>query len=380
MNPEDPDKHDEPTGAPRDEDARPEGEETPPTDPAIEADQPVEPDLPASDPEPAPEHAIETEPEPPLTLREPQPESAPPPPREPARRRGGFGGYMRRVMLWAFLLVVVAPLALTLIYKVVPPPFTLLMVQRVFEGKGWDYRWRSIDRMSPALVQAAIAAEDARFCEHHGFDFEAMEKAWKNNKRGGRVKGGSTISQQTAKNVFLWPARSYVRKGLEAYFTVLIETVWGKRRIMEVYLNVAEMGSGTYGVEAASRRYFGVGADKVTRAQAARLVAILPNPLKYRAVKPGRYVAGRSRRIGAAAGTVRNEGLAACVGKLRRPAEKDASEPVIPARPTVRKPAPATKTDPLPLAAPTPPATAEEPAPAPAPAESPVFETPPNSD
>ncbi|HRD45389.1 MAG TPA: monofunctional biosynthetic peptidoglycan transglycosylase, partial [Caulobacter sp.] len=195
---------------------------------------------------------------------------------------------MRRVMLWAFLLVVVAPLALTLIYKVVPPPFTLLMVQRVFEGKGWDYRWRSIDRMSPALVQAAIAAEDARFCEHHGFDFEAMEKAWKNNKRGGRVKGGSTISQQTAKNVFLWPARSYVRKGLEAYFTVLIETVWGKRRIMEVYLNVAEMGSGTYGVEAASRRYFGVGADKVTRAQAARLVAILPNPLKYRAVKPGR--------------------------------------------------------------------------------------------
>ena len=287
---------------------------------------------------------------------------------------------IRRLALAAFLLVVVAPVGLTLFYRFVPPPFTILMVQRVFEGKGWDYRWRSLDRMSPALVQAAIAAEDSRFCEHNGFDFEAMEKAWKNNQRGGRVKGGSTISQQTAKNVFLWPARSYVRKGLEAYFTVLIETLWGKRRIMEVYLNVAEMGSGTYGVEAASRRYFGVSADKVTRAQAARLVAILPNPLKYRAVKPGKYVAGRSRRIGAAAGTVRNDGLAACVGKMRRPTAAERAEPAPERRPTVRRPAPETKADPLPAAdapAPEPVAPAE---PAPAAVEPPVFETPPNSD
>ena len=287
---------------------------------------------------------------------------------------------IRRLALAAFLLVVVAPIGLTLFYRFVPPPFTILMVQRVFEGKGWDYRWRSLDRMSPALVQAAIAAEDSRFCEHNGFDFEAMEKAWKNNQRGGRVKGGSTISQQTAKNVFLWPARSYVRKGLEAYFTVLIETLWGKRRIMEVYLNVAEMGSGTYGVEAASRRYFGVSADKVTRAQAARLVAILPNPLKYRAVKPGKYVAGRSRRIGAAAGTVRNDGLAACVGKMRRPTAAERAEPAPERRPTVRRPAPETKADPLPAAdAPAPePVTPAEPAPAAV--EPPVFETPPNSD
>ena len=287
---------------------------------------------------------------------------------------------IRRLALAAFLLVVVAPVGLTLFYRFVPPPFTILMVQRVVEGKGWDYRWRSLDRMSPALVQAAIAAEDSRFCEHNGFDFEAMEKAWKNNQRGGRVKGGSTISQQTAKNVFLWPARSYVRKGLEAYFTVLIETLWGKRRIMEVYLNVAEMGSGTYGVEAASRRYFGVSADKVTRAQAARLVAILPNPLKYRAVKPGKYVAGRSRRIGAAAGTVRNDGLAACVGKMRRPSAAERAEPAPERRPTVRRPAPETKADPLPAAdapAPEPVAPAE---PAPAAVEPPVFETPPNSD
>ncbi len=286
---------------------------------------------------------------------------------------------IRRLAVAAFLLVVVAPVGLTLFYRFVPPPFTILMVQRVFEGKGWDYRWRSLDRMSPALVQAAIAAEDARFCEHNGFDFEAMEKAWKNNQRGGRVKGGSTISQQTAKNVFLWPARSYVRKGLEAYFTVLIETLWGKRRIMEVYLNVAEMGAGTYGVEAASRRYFGVSADKVTRAQAARLVAILPNPLKYRAVKPGKYVANRSRRIGAAAGTVRNDGLAACVGKMRRQTAAEKAEPAPQRKPTVRRPAPETKADPLPPAEPVDAAAPPAPEPADAPAPE-VFETPQTSD
>jgi monofunctional biosynthetic peptidoglycan transglycosylase len=127
------------------------------------------------------------------------------------------------------------------------------------------------------------------------------------------VRGGSTISQQTAKNVFLWPERSYVRKGLEAYFTVLIEALWGKRRILEVYLNVAEWGPGTYGAEAAARRYFKVGAAQLTRAQAARLAAILPSPLRYRVVRPGRYVQGRSRRIGAAAATVREADLAGCI-------------------------------------------------------------------
>ncbi len=351
MNPEDPDKHDDQPGAPGDE-------------PGAEGSAP---DAGAAGP-PAPP--------PPVT---PPPRFEPLPPRKASRAPGGLGRLARQVALWLFLLVVVAPPAITLFYRFVPPPFTILMVQRVFEGKGWDYRWRSIDRMSPALVQAAIAAEDARFCEHNGFDFEAMEKAWKNNKRGGRIKGGSTISQQTAKNVFLWPARSYVRKGLEAYFTVLIETIWGKRRIMEVYLNVAEMGSGTYGVEAASRRYFGVSADKVTRAQAARLVAILPNPLKYRAVKPGKYVAGRSRRIGAAAGTVRNDGLAACVGKLRRPTAKEAAEPLVTPKPTKRKAAPETRADPLPEAAPAAPVAEPPVEAAPAP-EPPVFETPPNSD
>lgn len=232
-------------------------------------------------------------------------------------KAGGVGYWLRAIILWGFILTVVVPVGLTLVYRFVPPPVTILMIQRAAQGKGLDYRWRSIKRMSPALVQSAIASEDARFCEHNGFDFEAIEKAMANNKRRpGKVRGGSTISQQTAKNVFLWPQRSYVRKGLEAYYTVLIETLWGKRRIMEVYLNVAEMGEGIYGAEAAARHYFGVGANQLTSAQAARLVAILPSPLKYKAVQAGPYVARRSRRIGAAAGTVRSAGLAACVGRL----------------------------------------------------------------
>jgi len=263
----------------------------------------------------AAESAAPVEPPPVEPPPAPHPPLGPPPPgRSQTGPEGGLGRVLRALVVWGFVLTVALPVGLTVVYRFVPPPLTILMVQRAIQGRGLDYRWRPLRRISPNLVQAAIAAEDARFCEHRGFDIEAMERAWKHNqRRPGRVRGGSTISQQTAKNVFLWPQRSYVRKGLEAYYTVLIETLWGKRRIMEVYLNVAEMGEGTYGAEAAARRYFGVGADRLTRAQAARLVAILPNPLKYRAVKPGPYVARRSRRIGAASGAVRREGLAACV-------------------------------------------------------------------
>ncbi|WP_307352736.1 monofunctional biosynthetic peptidoglycan transglycosylase [Caulobacter ginsengisoli] len=218
------------------------------------------------------------------------------------------------MFVWGLIIFVVCPVGLTAIYRFVPPPITFLMVQRLFEGKGLDRRWRSLDSMSPALPRAVIAAEDARFCEHHGFDFEAMEKAYARNQRHpGKIRGGSTISQQTAKNVFLWPQRSYVRKVAEAGFTVLIEGLWGKRRIMEVYLNSIEWGPGVYGAEAAARRNFGVGADRLTPAQAARLAAILPSPLKWKAAAPGPYVKKRSRRIGAASGTVRRDGLGACV-------------------------------------------------------------------
>ena len=220
----------------------------------------------------------------------------------------------------ALIVLVGLPLIWVGVYRILPPPMTPLMAIRLTQGRGWDYRWRPITSISPALVQAAVAAEDARFCEHHGFDFQAIEKAARHNeRRPGRIRGGSTVSQQTAKNAFLWPARSYVRKGLEAYFTVLIEALWGKRRIMEVYLNVVEWGPGIYGAEAAAQRYFGVDAAHLSSAQASRLTAILPSPLKWRAAAPGPYVQRRSRRIGGAMGTVRQDGLAACVlGRGRR--------------------------------------------------------------
>jgi len=204
------------------------------------------------------------------------------------------------------------------LYRFVPPPQTWLMTTRLIEGEGRDYRWRSLDDISPRLVDAVIASEDATFCAHHGFDMKAIEKALKTNarveKRGrGRIRGGSTISQQTAKNVFLWPGRDWVRKGLEAGYTVLIETAWGKRRIMEVYLNVAEWGPGIYGAEAAARHWYGKGADELTAREAARLAAILPSPRRYQAASPGPYVRRRASRIQAAMGTVRNDGLNACV-------------------------------------------------------------------
>ncbi len=223
-----------------------------------------------------------------------------------------------RIIGMAFMLLllvgVVGPVMTVIVYRFVPPPVTFLMIQRMFEGKGLDRKWIALDDMSPALPRAVIAAEDAKFCQHNGFDFSAMQKAMKNNeRRPSRIRGGSTISQQTAKNVFLWPQRSYVRKGLEAYFTVLIETIWGKKRIMEVYLNSIEMGPGIYGAEAAAQRYFRVSAADLSNAQAARMAAILPSPLKWKAAKPGPYVKRRSRKITAAAGTVRRDGLAACV-------------------------------------------------------------------
>jgi monofunctional glycosyltransferase len=230
------------------------------------------------------------------------------------RRRGLLGRIVRFVLMLVLVFGLIGPIAVTIVYRFMPPPLTYLMVQRVFEGRGFERKWVPLEDISPRLVRAVIAAEDARFCEHRGFEFEAMKKAMENNKRRpNRIRGGSTISQQTAKNVFLWPQRSYVRKGLEAYFTVLIEAIWGKPRIMEVYLNSIEMGPGIYGAEAAARHYFGVGADQLSATQAARMAAILPNPLKWRAAKPGPYVKRRSGKITRAAGTVRDAGLATCV-------------------------------------------------------------------
>jgi monofunctional glycosyltransferase len=233
------------------------------------------------------------------------------------RKRGGgmrAKSLLKRLIVLVLVVAILVPVGMTLLYRFVPPPVTFLMVQRLAEGRGLHKEWRPLSRISPALAQAVIASEDARFCSHNGFDVEAIQKALANNeRRPNAIRGGSTISQQTAKNVFLWPARSWVRKGLEAYFTVLIETLWGKRRIMEVYLNVAEWGAGTYGAEAAAKRYFKTTAAKLTRNQASRLAAVLPNPIKFNAARPGPRIASKSRTIRSRAATVRSSDLADCV-------------------------------------------------------------------
>ncbi|HZF46149.1 MAG TPA: monofunctional biosynthetic peptidoglycan transglycosylase, partial [Sphingomonadaceae bacterium] len=163
------------------------------------------------------------------------------------------------------------------------------------------------------MVSAVIAAEDGKFCSHNGFDKEAIEKAIQRNARGGRIRGGSTISQQTAKNVFLWQGGGYFRKGLEAWFTVLIESVWGKRRIMEVYLNVAETGIGTYGVEAGAQRYFNHSAARLSRVEAARIAAALPLPKERAVVNPTGFTRRYGNTIAARIGTVRRDGFDSCV-------------------------------------------------------------------
>jgi monofunctional biosynthetic peptidoglycan transglycosylase len=221
---------------------------------------------------------------------------------------------VRTLIVWALMLLIVAPPVAVAVYRFAPVPVTVLMLERLAEGHGLDHRWVPITGISPAMTRAVVASEDANFCQHHGFDFNAIQKAVAHNEaRPGRIRGGSTVSQQTAKNVFLWPERSWVRKGLEAWFTVLIELIWGKQRIMEVYLNTVEMGPGVYGVEAASQRFFHHGARTLSPAEASRLAAILPNPLKWSAADPGPYVRRRTGRIDARSGTVSRGGLADCV-------------------------------------------------------------------
>ena len=165
-------------------------------------------------------------------------------------------------------------------------------IEQKAEGKPWkiDKQWVGIDSISENMKRAAVAAEDARFLDHYGFDFKAMESAFEKNSKGKKLSGGSTISQQTAKNVFLWEGRSYIRKGFEAYFTTLIEILWSKKRIMEVYLNVIEMGDGIYGIEAASQYYYHKHASELTRSQSAAIASIFPDPRKWSPVDPNARV------------------------------------------------------------------------------------------
>jgi monofunctional biosynthetic peptidoglycan transglycosylase len=190
-----------------------------------------------------------------------------------------------------------------IIFRFVPVPITPLMMTRAIENKlnGEDmvcsHDWVPIENINENMQKAVIASEDANFLTHHGFDFNAIQKAMENNDKGKKLKGGSTISQQTAKNVFLWQGRSYLRKGLEAYFTVLIELFWGKERIMEVYLNSIEMGDGVYGVQAASKYWYRKDAINLTKKDAAGIAAILPNPRKFTATNSSAYINKRKARI-----------------------------------------------------------------------------------
>lgn len=207
--------------------------------------------------------------------------------------------WVKKAMLWFFALSIL----LVIVFKWMPIPFTPLMAIRAVENK-WEgkdavlsHDWVPLEEISPNLQKAVIASEDGNFLNHHGFDFQAMQKAFKNNQKGKRIKGGSTISQQTAKNVFLWQGRSYLRKGLEAYFTVLIELIWGKERIMEVYLNSIEMGKGVYGAEEAAKHWYRKSAVNLTKREAAGIAAILPNPLKYKATNSSSYIERRKDKI-----------------------------------------------------------------------------------
>ncbi|TDE06539.1 monofunctional biosynthetic peptidoglycan transglycosylase [Flavobacterium hiemivividum] len=207
--------------------------------------------------------------------------------------------FLFKMMLWFFGI----SLFFVVFYKFVPVVFTPLMVVRSVEnisaGKenSFSHDWEPLENISMNLQKAVVASEDGTFLLHNGFDFKAMQKAYKGNERGRKIKGGSTISQQTAKNVFLWQGRSYLRKGLEAYFTVLIEVIWGKERIMEVYLNSIEMGTGIYGAQAAAEHWYRKDAKNLTPIQAAGIAAILPSPRKFTATSSSSYINNRKTKI-----------------------------------------------------------------------------------
>ena len=215
-----------------------------------------------------------------------------------------------RFLFWTVLWFVGLSFALVILYRFVPVPVTATMVM---DENGVTKDWTPLSRIDPNMVAAVIAGEDGKFCEHNGFDREAIEEAIRRNQQGGRIRGGSSISQQTAKNVFLWQGGGYFRKGLEAWFTVLIETFWTKRRIMEVYLNVAETGIGTYGVEAGAQRYFDHSAARLSRSEAARMAAALPLPKERPVVNPSGFTRRYGNTIQARIGVVRRDGLDSCI-------------------------------------------------------------------
>jgi len=221
-----------------------------------------------------------------------------------AKRRKGKLARLGRAVLLAVAAWATVTVAVVVLLRWINPPTTTFMIRdraaALFSGDdGYQFRheWRDWDQISKQAALAVVAAEDQRFAQHVGFDFKQIDKALEDRERGRRVRGASTISQQVAKNLFLWPGQSWFRKGLEAAITVLIELVWPKQRILEVYLNVAEFGRGTWGVQAASQRFFRKDAARLTRPEAALLAAVLPSPKRYRADNPGPYVRKRQAWI-----------------------------------------------------------------------------------
>ncbi len=228
---------------------------------------------------------------------------------------GGIKGMKlgRRIILALFVLLVAAPLLALLVFRFIPLPGTPQMLFSLLSGQGAHYKWSG--DLPPVLGRAVIGSEDQNFCSHYGFDFEQIDKAVKAHEKNPRrrLRGASTISQQTARTLFLGYRGGWVRKGLETYLTVLIEAMWPKKRILQAYLNTVDWGHGNFGAEAAARAYFGTSAPKLTRLQAARLAAVLPSPDRYSASAPGPYVAGRAGFLIGQASVVARDGLDSCV-------------------------------------------------------------------
>lgn len=221
------------------------------------------------------------------------PLETPAPPVKKRRRLGVIG--------W-LIVVLFAPAVPILAYRFAPPPATPLMALRSVEGEGMRYDWVPASRIAPTLSRAVIASEDQKFCTHGGFDWDELGQSWRDHQVGRPLRGASTITQQTAKNLFLWPGRSYLRKGLEAWLTVWLELLWPKSRILETYLNIVEWGPGVYGAEAAAQTYFRKAAAALTADEAALLAAVLPNPRKLSAAAPSAYVSERAAVIRGRAG------------------------------------------------------------------------------
>ena len=209
------------------------------------------------------------------------------------------GPRIRRLLGMALLSLLVLPMPFLIVYRFAPPPITPLMIVRILQGEKLRKAWVPLRRISPSLVRAVIASEDAKFCRHSGFDWVAIGEAWRDLRHGRRLRGASTITMQTAKNLLLLPNRTFLRKGIEAYLTVLLESMWSKRRIVEVYLNVVEWGHGVYGAEMAARIHFAKSAASLSPREAALLAAVLPNPTGWSAARPTDYVAARAATISA---------------------------------------------------------------------------------